>query len=162
MNIVIEVKGDTVVIGRLVSLPGVVHRALLKKIHELTQGLRNRVLEKLSGEVLNVRSGRLRRSIQSRVEDADSNITGTVFQTADVPYGRIHEYGGTIHIPEVVPVKAKALRFSVGGKDIFAMRAKAHDVHIPERSFLRSSLKEQREEIIAGLKAAVTEGTFRG
>ena len=102
--------------------------------------VRNRVVRKLSGEVLRVRTGRLRQSIHSTVQKMPWGFLGKV--GTNVKYASIHEYGGTIVLPVIYPVKAQALRWFVGGKPVFAMRAKAHAIRMPERSYLRSSLAE--------------------
>ena len=107
---------------------------------------------------LHVRSGNLRRSIHSVVESGGTSIKGKVSSSGDVKYAGTHEFGGTIHVPDIVATKAKALHFVVGGKDVFAKSVKAHDITMPERSFLRSSLEEMRGEIVGGLNEAVGEG----
>jgi len=101
------------------------------------------VEEKLSGQVLNARSNGLRNSVRHEIADDSSGVMAVV--GANTPYARIHEYGGTI-----VPVVANALRFFIGGKMIIAK-----SVTMPERSYLRSTLAEQQEEIRRALTAAV-------
>lgn len=115
--------------------------------------------QKLSGQVLRVRTGLLRASINSRVTEGASQVTATI--GTNVKYAGIHEFGGKIHVPEIRPVKARALAFRVGGKTVFAMSARAHDVRIPERSFLRSALREMQPKIKAELQATVNEAMRR-
>lgn len=98
---------------------------------------------KLSGQVLNQRTGVLRDRIHVEMEDTAGAIVATV--GTKVKYARIHEYGGTI-----VPKVAKALRFVVDGKTIHAK-----SVTMPERSFLRSALSDREQQIRAALAAAV-------
>jgi hypothetical protein len=64
--------------------------------------------------VVPVRTGTLRRSITSRVEDGGNRgVVGT-----NVPYARpVHE-GSKPHI--IRPRRAKALRFQAGGETVFA------------------------------------------
>ncbi|MFX8565905.1 HK97 gp10 family phage protein, partial [Acinetobacter baumannii] len=59
-------------------------RAVLKLQREVVQN-------KLSGQVLNVRTGNLRRSIDQVVTTEGSAVIGIV--STNVKYGRIHEYG---------------------------------------------------------------------
>jgi phage gpG-like protein len=133
-----------------------VHNALLREVQLLRLELESKIKgDKLSGQVLHVVSGDLRRSIYSGVIDRADFIQGFAAQSGDVKYGAIHEFGGIIHVPEIVPAKAKALHWVFEGKDVFAKRARAHDVTMPERSYMRSTLKEMEPEIAAGLKAAV-------
>jgi phage gpG-like protein len=99
-----------------------------------------------SGNPLNIRSGKLSESIGSNTEDSGSFISTTVFSQG-LPYARIHEFGG-----DVYPVNAKALIFEIGGKKIFSQH-----VRIPERSYLRSSLIENKANINAALRRAVKD-----
>ncbi len=98
---------------------------------------------KLSGQVLNQRTGRLASSIHQVTERTGNSVIATV--GTDVVYARIHEYGGTI-----VPKVAKALRFVIGDKTIVAK-----SVTMPQRSFLRSTLSDREQDIRAALAVAV-------
>jgi hypothetical protein len=104
-------------------------------------------------------TGTLRRAVLAspRAEQTSADIKGTVSVDRSVPYARIQEYGGTVQIPEIVPKRAQALHWSSGGADVFAKRARAHPVTIPARSFMRSSLEEQKQMIIEGLTAAAAQ-----
>lgn len=76
-------------------------------------------------------TGFLRGSITGEVT-ATSVVVGT-----NVPYAAIHNYGGTIQIPEIVPKTGKALRWIGGdGQVHFAARTRAHPVVIPQREFM--------------------------
>lgn len=130
--------------------------ALRRTVERETIALQAHVVgQKLSGQVLHVRSGTLRRSITYTVRDDADGIVGTV--GTNLEYAAIHEYGGTIHVPEIRPRQAKALRFYVGGVAVFARRARAHDVHMPQRSFLRSALADRREAFVAAVRATLAE-----
>jgi phage gpG-like protein len=146
---------DSKAIARLEKIPDAVRAALLQRVSALTVQLAARVRAKLSGEVLHVRSGALRASIFEDVQNTSTSVTGSVYSSGDVPYAAIHEYGGVIPAHEVVPVKAHALRFEIGGKTVFAMRANIPAIHMPERSYMRSSLAEMKEQIISELQEAI-------
>ena len=109
------------------------------------------VQAKLSGEVLKARSGALRASIRAEIDGAGARIS------SDVPYARIQEYGGRIGIPEIVPVNAKALAFTYGGKLVFATRAAAHAIDIPERSYMRLSLAEFAPGFVDDIRKVAAE-----
>lgn len=113
-----------------------------------------RVRDKLDGEVLQPRSGRLRDSVAATIETNGDGVAVTL-DAAGVPYATIQEYGGVVHIPDIVPDRAKALAFEIKGELVFAQRVRAHDVTIPERSYLRSSLAESRDAIQAALRDAL-------
>lgn len=105
-------------------------------------------------QTLHRRTGRLRDSI-GRTDTLVTNEGGNyLFRSGvgsgigqgsqSVRYAAIHEFGGSIRVPEIVPTKARALRFSIGGRTVFAKRVKAHTVNMPERSYIRSTLIERK------------------
>ena len=154
----VRLEGDREVIQRFKSMPERVRRALLKKTWALAIQLADRVRRKLSGEVLNVRSGALRASIFEDVSSDATSVIGKIASSGDVKYAGIHEYGGVIPAHEILPNKKKALMFVIGGKTVFAARVQMPDVTMPERSFLRSSLAELKPAIVEGLREAAREG----
>lgn len=160
--ITVEVVGDKQLIARLTAMPDNIRSALVRKVRALALMLEAKVKgEKLSGQVLNVVTGALRRSISNEVTTGSNSVTAEVYSSGDVKYAAIHEYGGTIPAHEVVATKAQALHFVIGAKDVFAKRVQIPDVKMPERSFLRSSLDEMRDEIVEGMKEAVLEGAHK-
>jgi phage gpG-like protein len=165
----VVMEGDRALVARFKLMPERLRNALLQKVYALSFKLRDKVQkEHLSGptgpHTLSVgqsssthTAGQLRASVHASVDDKPTSITGKVAFGSDVVYAAIHEFGGTVQIPELVPVKAKALRFMVGGKEVFARRVKAHAVTIPERAPLRTSLYEMKDEIVKGLEEAVNK-----
>ena len=109
---------------------------------ESAQALLAMVQAKLSGEVLQLRTGALRASIRAEAREDKSGFEARVSSDGSLAYARIQEYGGRIAVPEMRAVNAKALAFVYGGRLVFARRLRAHAITIPERSFLRSSLEE--------------------
>lgn len=92
---------------------------------------------KLSGQVLNVQTGRLRRSVNYRVTETSTGIEARV--GTNVEYARIHEFGfkGTVNVREHMR----------NGKQAYTVRAHTRRVNLPQRSFLRSSLSDMRQDI---------------
>ena len=88
----------------------------------LAAELQAKIQQKLSGTVLNRKSGALARSIVATVDDASANISVSIVTSGDIKYAAIHEFGGIIPPHEIVPDKAKALAFVIGGKQAFATR----------------------------------------
>jgi phage gpG-like protein len=154
----IQVDGQQEVVARFTSMPSKLHAALTKKIWTLAIELATRVRKKLSGEVLQVRTGALRASINEDVQTTTNSVVARVYSSGDVKYAGIHEFGGVIPAHDTVPNKAKALAFIMGGKQVFAKRVHIPDVHMPERSFLRSSLAEMKDQIIQGMRDAARDG----
>jgi phage gpG-like protein len=118
--------------------------ALLREMERQMIMLRDRVVaSKLSGQVLKNRTGTLRRSQNYSITQTETSITGIVAtDPAASKYGVVHEYGGTFsvraHLRQGHPVKA-------------------HSVTFPERSFLRSTLKESTPSILDALQGAVAQ-----
>jgi len=140
----------------LAAMPERIRLALSNKANVLAAALRDKVQQKLSGGMLNAKSGALARSVIASVDDASTNVTARV-ATSGVKYAAIHEFGGTIPPHELMPDKARALAFLAGGKQAFAARVNLPAVTMPERSYLRSSLAEMAAEIREELSDAVIE-----
>lgn len=152
--------GEADLVAKLGALPSIVRQAVSAKIRGLTLMLEARVKGKLSGSVLRVRSGALRRSIQSEFKSDAAKSEGTVFSSGDVKYGAIHEFGGVIKHPGGVRYsqamglvgKAKFLSNNFVGP---ARKTGAYTITMPERSFMRSSLREMVDQISDGIDDAV-------
>jgi phage gpG-like protein len=93
----------------------------------------------LSDNVLHVRTGRLRRSINVKQTDNAGGVSATV--GTNVAYAHVHEFGfsGSVSVRE-------HLRRSVLGKE-FSVRAHSMKMKVPEKSFLRSALNAMAEPI---------------
>jgi phage gpG-like protein len=149
---VITAKVDaTAAAAKLDALPARLHQGASAAVETGTRQLLASVQRKLSGEVLNARSGRLRASIAASVAGLEGSIS------SDVPYARIQEFGGLVNVPEMAPVRARALTFSYGGRLMFAARTAAHTVNLPERSYMRTSLAEIAPVFVARIRKIVEE-----
>lgn len=157
----VTLVGSTQLIAKLDSMPTNVRLALKRRVTALAIKLTARVVnDKLSGQVLNVVSGALRRSIFWKiVEDSSTAVIAKVASSGDVKYAAIHEFGGKTPPHDIYPTNAEALHFFMGGREVFAKVVHHPGSVMPERSFLRSSLDEMRDEIERELNAAVVEGT---
>ncbi len=152
----IDLVGDRELVAKLGATPWTLRGGVVRTMTRLAVETELLVKQKLSGQVLRARSGALRSSIRANVTESMSAVTATISSTG-VRYAAIHEFGGTIHIPEIRPTSARALAFQVGGQTIFAAYTRAHDVHMPQRSFLGSALKELTPRIREELTRAVNE-----
>lgn len=157
-----EIRGDTEIIARITRtadrIAGEIQRALNTVNTQLQRHIQS---DKLSGQVLKSRTGNLKRSIVQIPATIETGaISGGVGLGSEAPYGLIHEFGGTLQIPEVTPRTARALHWiGKSGEEVFAMRARAHDVVMPERSFMRSSFAEFRDRIETQIRAAAVEAS---
>ncbi len=141
----------------LADLPERVRDALSAKANALAAELEAKIQQKLSGTALNARTGALARSIVTTIAESSTDISVSIAANGDVKYAAIHEFGGTIPPHQIVPDKAKALAFAVGGKEVFAARVNVPAVTMPERSYLRSSLAETADTIRDDLTTAVAQ-----
>lgn len=163
----VTIVGDKEVITQLKAMPAAVTRELTKEAMLQGSKLRNHIIvNKLSGQALNKRSGRLQQSIQFDVEtNPGVSVLGKAFSSGDVKYAGIHEFGGIIQHPGGTPYFISDL---LGGKAFFVRKSamfaehlpktKAHPIKIPARSFMRSSLKDRTPEIVKGFTMAVMRG----
>ncbi|MGA8078975.1 MAG: phage virion morphogenesis protein [Xanthobacteraceae bacterium] len=141
----------------LAALPERLRAALSDKAAALAAALQAKIQQKLSGEVLNQKSGALARSITTTIDDSSTDVSATLATSPDIKYAAIHEYGGMIPPHQIMPDKTKALAFLVGGKLAFAARVNLPAIAMPERSYMRSSLAEMADEIEENLSDAVAE-----
>jgi phage gpG-like protein len=171
--ITVYTEGVGEVVARLDRFGPSLREQLRAEISQLSIKLQTKVKnEKLAGQVLKVRTGRLRRSIQQAVESEGERVAGVV--STNVVYARVHEYG----IDETVTVKAhmrrsraqmKLAKFKKNGLETAGSKARfagagdvsvrEHSMHmkLPARSFLRTSLEEMSKsgEIRAGIENAI-------
>lgn len=164
MIVTITLTGDKALIARLKKLPGVLQEALQRKVKVLALLLEGKVkTEKLNGQVLNRVTGALSRSISHKVEVLVNAVIGRVFSSGDVKYAGIHEYGGKTQAHVILPKKASVLAFTnAGGKQVFARRVNHPGSTMPERSFLRSSLRDMSQQISRELKSEAIKALKQG
>jgi len=144
--------------AKLAALPDKVRAGVREAVQAGALKLLSKVQQKVSGDVLQVRSGALLNSLrETGLSDSGDTFSDGVTTDAALKYARIQEYGGKIEVPEIAPVNARALAFEYGGKVVFAMKAAAHVVEIPEHSFMRSSLAEIAPEIVDSIRKVVAE-----
>ena len=111
--------------------------------------------EKLSGQVLKNQTGRLRRSITPNIRGMGTQIVGEV--GTNVEYAAIHEYGGKTPPHEILPKRGRALAFMMGGKQVIVRKVNHPGSKMPERSFMRTALKEMEPEIRASFENAISQ-----
>lgn len=155
----VELVGKSELIAHLDQMPATVVAVLQTKVQGLAIKLQGHIVrDKLHGQVLHQRSGALARSIQEVVQTSGTGVEAKVFSAGDVKYAAIQEFGGVTPPHDIFPSKAGALAFMMGGRQVFAAVVHHPGSHIPERSFMRSSLGDMAAEIETGLKSAVVEG----
>jgi len=148
-----SVTGGRETAGKLEVTKKKEREAIRKSVGRLTLELLRKVkAEKLSGQVLNVRTGRLRRSITQRVTDDGRAVQGIV--GTNVGYAKFHEFGTSIK--DDLKQRRRAFKASL----VPAKPSLVPSVDgLPPRSFLRSALKEMEPRIREEFAGAVRESS---
>ncbi len=142
----------------LSGMPGALQNALAVKSRAIADALKQKVDDKLSGAVLQSKTGLLKNSIASGTEENGDGVRASVFVDGDVPYAAIQEYGGVTKEHIIQAVNSKTLSFAMNGKQSFFAYVNHPGSVIPERSYLRSSLDDMGDEITDGMNDAIESG----
>ncbi len=136
---------DEILKTRLSSMIPNVRASLERTVYRLAVDLQRYIIaNKLSASpgysatLLHRVTGALSRSIQQRVVSTPVSVEGIVYSAGDVKYAAIHEYGGSVKR--------------------YGRKAGDYTVNMPQRSFMRTSLAENKEIIVSGIKQAVIAG----
>lgn len=158
------VYGDDKVEARIRATPAFLRAALVKAMRTQWLALQTYIVRsKLSGQVLKRRTGNLASSINvggpmtaTEFLDLGSQLIGRV--GTRVWYGAVHEYGGSFRIKAHQRTITQAF-----GRPIspITVSVREYTAHFPERSFLRSGLRDRgtqiRDAIAASVKASLGE-----
>jgi phage gpG-like protein len=152
----VELVGKEQLLAKLDALPQTIKGELRKETQSLAIQLQAHIInQKLHGQVLKQRSGKLARSIQEEVSETPTGVQGRVYSAGDVKYAAIHEFG--FSGPETVSAHVRTVVF---GKTVepFTVPSFVRQINMPERSFMRSSLAEFKDRITQGYAQAVKRG----
>lgn len=134
-------------------------------VNALTLKLQRTIQEDmLTGQRLNVQSGRLRGSVSSKVEEDKEWIEGTVGAGgALVPYGFAHEFGlrGSLSIKSHLRMIKKAFGKPVAPRQVM-IKAHTRNVNMRERRYMRDSLDEIAKIVPKNIDAAIERGISGG
>ncbi len=153
------VRGDKEVVAYFARIPGDVRSQLRFAVGRLVLRLQRKIQqEKLTGQVLKVRTGTLRRSISHAVVEQGDAIVGTA--STNVEYARVHEFGfkGPMPVKSHVRLVKQAFGRELKTPVWATVGAHTRNVDLPERSFMRSALAEMAPEIEEELRRAVEAG----
>jgi phage gpG-like protein len=148
---------DSRAIRKLAAIPAAIRGRLVKTMTSIGYDLTGYIQQnKLQGQVLHHRTGNLSSHVHPEFTNTETQITTRVSIDANaVPYARIHEDGGYIKVPEV---RGPLMVFESGGNTVFTRRHRAFTVNMPERSYMRSGLRERAPMYLAQIDAACREG----
>ncbi len=145
------VRADLVVakIGRLV--PGLMRQAAigLQRFGIHLQGY-IRAVKLTGGNPLNRRTGQLSDNVNvAPVEEKEGGLWSAV--GTNLPYGRVHELGGTFQIPAHQRTISQIFGHPITPRVVMVS---AHTATYPERSFLRAGLAEDKQVLVDEMEAA--------
>lgn len=114
--------------------------------------------QKLSGQVLKNRTGRLRRSINAKLQQDAQTISLRV--GTNVEYARAHEFGfsGAVKVSQHLRLVKQAWGRKIKPRNV-TVRAHVRHMELPERSFMRTAMAENRAEVEGLMAQAIREGS---
>jgi phage gpG-like protein len=155
----LQMIGADAIFARLDSLVPRLTAELQTSVGDLALRLTRMIQQdKLSGAVLQARSGQLQRSIRPVIESDGTTVTASI--SADVPYAAAQEFGfhGTVSVRQHLRRIKQAFGRPIAEKTI-TVRAHPMRMNLPERSFLRSALADLQAS--GAIQAEVTAGIGR-
>lgn len=130
-------------LARLTGVDKKLDAEMLRIVTRLSIEVQAGTKDKLTGQVLHVRTGTLRRSINRKVEQSEGSTTATI--GTNVVYAGVHEFG----FEGIVDVRAHARKTANGTADV---RAHTRQMRVKESSYLRSTLREFQPRIVRELR----------
>lgn len=154
--------GDAELVAKLTRTAPAIQNALEGSVRRLALMLLRHVKEdKLSDQVLRVRTGRLRRSITQAVQVIGPKVTGIV--GTNVAYAARQEYGfkGQENVRSHLRTIKKAWGRPIAERSVM-VRPFTRNVNYPAHSFLRSALADMRQQINADMDKALNQAVRTG
>jgi|ERR1017187_2048560 phage gpG-like protein len=149
---------DRAIMARLSSMPDRLRAAFLKKTYALAEKLKSKVQQNLTNRILQIRTGKLVRSIFEQVTNSANEVSGRVYSSG-LPYAAIQEFGGQTKAHIIEAKNGKALMFNMGGKQVFFKRVNHPGSHIPAHHYMGQAFDAMKPEIKAGYEEAAKQGT---
>ncbi len=156
MSVTFREKGSEGLVQYLRTAPTKVRAQVTDQMNRDAAVLSGMIKDNLSGVLLQVKTGRLRASIYARVYVSDKKVTLSFGTRGDVPYAYIQEYGGVVPAMRIVPTKGEALRFLLGGKEVFARSVQRPAINIPAAAYIRTAAQEFMPQFEENVREATT------
>lgn len=145
--------GGEEVVAKFNAMSPAIANSLQKTVGRLTLELLREVKgNKLSGQALNVKTGRLRRSINQRVEANGSKVAGYV--GTNVQYAAYQEYGfkGSQNVRAHLRMMTQAFGKTIKNPHKVMVSAHSRQVNHLDHSFLRSALNDMTDQIQSSMQ----------
>jgi phage gpG-like protein len=149
--------GDAASVGRLRRMRDTANREVARTVAKLGINLQDNIQQnKLSGEVLHIRTGALKQSIALRIEQSDATVSATVY--SNLAYAAAQEYGfsGTVDVRASLRRIKEAFGHPIAAETV-AVGAHGRRADLPARSFLRSALNDLTPTVNARVGEALRE-----
>lgn len=156
-----KLSGAAAAVDRLRAVRAEAVAGVARMVTRLGLDLQSNVQQnKLSGQLLRVRSGKLRGSIAARTEESGTAVTASVY--SDLDYAAAQEYGffGTVGVRASLRQVKEAFGRPIVPKTI-AVGAYQRRMDLPQRSFLRSALDDMSPEIDERIADVLSEAMSR-
>ena len=150
----IAVRGLDDIVAKLGALPSRLETRLAETAQRLGMALRDRAAEKLNGDVLHRRSGRLVDGLAVNIDSGRGEVAVHVSVDAtQIPYAAFQEFG----FEGVETVRAHLRQITQAfGRPIEARQidVRTHDrrVNYPPHSFLRTALEEMTPDVLSAAR----------
>jgi hypothetical protein len=140
--------------SRLDDLDERLKMALVEKMASLTEMMWSKVIENVSGKLLQTKSGDLKRAVKKApIEVQGNSIVGTVFVEPAGPKEYALEFGGKGTYP-ISPKNAMVLSWLEGDSRIFRLYVSRHPA-AKDYGYLREALEEMRSIVPEQLQATI-------
>jgi phage gpG-like protein len=146
------------IMARLSYMPDKLRASFLKKTYALAEKLKSKVQQNLTNKLLQIRTGKLVRSIFQQVTNSTNEVSGRVYSSG-LPYARIQEFGGQTKAHIIEAKNGKALMFNMGGKQVFFKRVHHPGSNIKGAHYMGQAFEAMKPEIEDGYRQAAAEGT---
>lgn len=148
--ITIQVRGDRETAAKFKAAAQKAPKALRAVMENLARLLQRHVVtKKLTGQVLHVRTDKLRSSINWKVDQKGTDTTARI--GTPVIYGRIWELGGNIPAHDIYPKNKLALAFTINGAKVVCKHVHQPSRTVKARPYLAPTIEENRERIMTDL-----------
>jgi phage gpG-like protein len=156
----LQITGDTALLAKFDATTGKVRAAAKSSLDMWATELAGYIkMSKLSGNPLHRRSGKLSSSVYPDKRETAGTISGGARAGLDVPYAKAHEYGMQRNVVVSAFHRMQTMAWGkpmANPREVLVNQHSSY-VNLPERSYMRSALREQAPEGIAELRAAVRE-----
>jgi phage gpG-like protein len=148
-RITIEVPGTAEMQAKLAAKPALVRRTVIRALRLSGEAVYARALDNVSGKVLRVQTGTLRRRLHT--SPVDEQLLRVVVSDP-VKYAPVHEYGGTFTVPQhqrrIFARGPRGGRLTGKKRTVRAfVTVRSHTATYPARPFMRPALQDSAEDI---------------